>query len=96
MTKCALLGFKWVNCTRFQFTHLNHQVSQGLVQLGFSLLESGGGPKGEMYANLCAVELASVILPLILKKQPHIAHVVISQLSNCILSAASPLQYVGE
>ncbi|ROT72473.1 Fanconi anemia group I-like protein [Penaeus vannamei] len=61
------------------------QVSQGLVQLGFSLLESGGGPKGETYASQRAVELASVILPLILKKQPHIARTVISQLSNFIL-----------
>ncbi|XP_063609803.1 Fanconi anemia group I protein-like [Penaeus indicus] len=70
------------------------QVSQGLVQLGFSLLESGGGPKGETYASQRAVELASVILPLILKKQPHIARTVISQLSNFILSASSPLQYI--
>lgn len=70
------------------------QVSQGLVQLGFSLLESGGGPKGETYASQRAVELASVILPLILKKQPHIARTVISQLSNFILSASSPVQYI--
>ncbi|XP_045594082.2 Fanconi anemia group I protein [Procambarus clarkii] len=70
------------------------QVSQGLVHLAFSLLESGSGPKGETYVSQQAVELASIVLPLIVRKQPHLARSVISQLSNLILSASSPIQYI--
>ncbi|XP_071547924.1 Fanconi anemia group I protein [Panulirus ornatus] len=70
------------------------QVSQGLVQLSFSLLESGGGPKGETYASQRAVELASVVLPLIIKKQPHLARSVVSQMSNFILSASTSVHYI--
>ncbi|XP_068220646.1 Fanconi anemia group I protein [Palaemon carinicauda] len=70
------------------------QVSQGVVQLGFKLLESGGGPKGETYSHQKAISLASVILPLILKKQPHLAKAILSKILNFIISASSPLQYI--
>ncbi|XP_066938275.1 Fanconi anemia group I protein isoform X1 [Macrobrachium rosenbergii] len=70
------------------------QASQGLVHLGFKLLESGGTLKGETYASQKAVSLASVILPLILKKQPHLAAAILSKISNCIVSASSPIQYI--
>ncbi|KAK8727447.1 hypothetical protein OTU49_009560 [Cherax quadricarinatus] len=70
------------------------QVSQGLVHLAFNLLESGSGSKGDSYVSQRASELASIVLPLIVKKQPHLAGSVISQLSNLILSASSPIQYI--
>ncbi|CAL4060860.1 unnamed protein product, partial [Meganyctiphanes norvegica] len=70
------------------------QVSQSLVQLAFSLLESGSGLKGETYPSQRAVGLASLILPLILKKQPHQAPEIIKQLTNFILTVSSPSQYI--
>ncbi|KAK8401175.1 hypothetical protein O3P69_002739 [Scylla paramamosain] len=70
------------------------QVSQGLVQLACGLLESGGGTKGETYASQRAVELAGLLLPLIIKRQPHLIRSVISQLSCFILSSSSPEQYI--
>ncbi|KAK4296808.1 hypothetical protein Pmani_030728 [Petrolisthes manimaculis] len=70
------------------------QVSQGLVQLAFSLLECGGGPKGESYASQRATHLAATVLPLIVKKQPHLISSVLSRISNFILSASSPHLYV--
>lgn len=70
------------------------QVSQSLVQLAFSLLESGGGIRGDTYPSQRAVGLASLILPLILKKQPHQAPEIIKQLTNFILTVSSPLQYI--
>lgn len=72
------------------------QVSHGVVQLAFSLLESGGGPKGETYANQRAVELAGLVLPLIIKRQPHLTQPVVTQLCNFILSSSSPAQYIGK
>ncbi|KAG7173775.1 Fanconi anemia group I protein-like [Homarus americanus] len=69
-------------------------VSQGLVHLSFNLLESGSGPKGETYVSQRAIELASTVLPLIVKKQQHLGRSVISQLSNLILTASSPVQYI--
>ncbi|XP_045122820.1 Fanconi anemia group I protein-like isoform X2 [Portunus trituberculatus] len=70
------------------------QVSQGLVQLACSLLESGGGIKRDTYASQRAVELAALLLPLIIKRQPHLTRTVISQLSCFILSSSSPEQYI--
>ena len=72
------------------------QVSQGLVQLACSLLESGGCVKRETYASQRAVELAALLLPLIIKRQPHLTRTVVSQLSCFILSSSSPEQYIGE
>lgn len=70
------------------------QVSQGLVQLACGLLESGGGIKRDTYASQRAVELAGLLLPLIIKRQPHLTRTVISQLSCFILSSSSPEQYI--
>ncbi|KAK7066119.1 hypothetical protein SK128_010024, partial [Halocaridina rubra] len=69
-------------------------VSEGLVNLGFSLLESGNGPKGGTYVGQKAVTLASVVLPLILRKQPHLAKQILSKITVFIVSASSPLQYI--
>ena len=69
------------------------QVNFGLIQLAFSLLECGNGIR-ETYFSQCAIKLAYIILPLILKQESNLVGPILQQLSNLILTSSNPKQYI--
>ncbi|KAL7632690.1 UNVERIFIED_CONTAM: hypothetical protein RMT77_016961 [Armadillidium vulgare] len=70
------------------------QVSEGMVLVCFSLLESGTSFTYETYTFKKVSFLATSILPSVLKKEPRLAVDILKTTSCLILSSSSPQQYI--